>query len=229
MSHVVVLAGGSPHAHDFAATGAELAHLAVAAGHTVTCCGDPDDAARLVGGADALVFDGLWWRMLGDAYDPWRPQFGYSPGAATRAALAGFVRDGGGLLAVHTAPICFDDWPEWGAVVGGAWQWGHSAHPPPQPATIQVTREHPVVAGLPAEFVVSDEIYGDLAIDPGVDVLAVSRRDADDADQPVVWAHRYGSGRVVYDALGHDRDSLSHADHRQLLSQALAWVTEDAR
>ena len=226
MSAVVVLAGGSPHAHDFAATGAELADLASALGHDVTMTSDPDTAAELLGDADALVFDGLWWRMLGDTYDAWRDEHGYSPSPATRAALGGFVHAGGGLLAVHTAPISFDDWPEWGAVVGGAWQWGVSSHPPPQQATVSVAAaEHPVTRGVAPMFTITDEIYGDLAVDPEVVVLATSRRNPTDADQPVLWAHRYGAGRVVYDALGHDRASLTHPDHQQLLEQALTWVT----
>lgn len=229
MSRVVVLAGGSPHAHDFAATAAELAELALAAGHRVDVVSSPDHAAStLDADVAALVFDGLWWRMQGSAYDAWRDDYAYSPAATTRAALRDYVHDGGGLLAVHTAPISFDDWPEWGDVVGGAWQWGVSGHPAPQPSTVRVVGDHPVVAGIGPEFTVTDEVYGDLAVRDTVDVLAVSTRHADDADQPVVWAHRFGAGRVVYDALGHDRASLRHPEHARLLAQALAWVTERA-
>ena len=228
MSRVVVLAGGSPHAHDFAATGAELASIAAAAGHAVEVFADPDAAADSLDGAAALVFEGLWWRMRGDAYDEWRDRFGYSPPPETRRALSGIVASGGGLLALHTAPISFDDWPEWGDVVGGAWQWGVSSHPRPQPSEVRIVAEHPVVSGIGSPITITDEIYGDLAVRDTVEVLAVGARHDGDADQPLVWSHRYGEGRVVYDALGHDATSLRHPDHTRLIGQALAWIIEDA-
>lgn len=227
MSHVVVLAGGSPHAHDFAATGAELAVLAADTGHAVTLTADPDEAAEMLSqNVAALIFDGLWWRMLGDAYDQWRDRYGYSPSAATRAALIAYVHDGGGLLALHTAPINFDDWPAWGDVVGGAWQWGVSSHPAPRTSPVRIVADHPIVAGIDSPFTITDEIYGDLAVRDDVEVLAVGNRHDGDADQPVVWTHHYGAGRVVYDALGHDALSIRHPDHARLITQALAWVTE---
>jgi uncharacterized protein len=227
MSRVVVLAGGSPHAHDFAATGAALAELAADLCHDVASTDEPDDAVELLADADALVVDGLWWRMDGSAYDPWRAEHAYSPPEATRAAITSYVHGGGGLLAVHTASICFDDWPEWGDVVGGAWHWGVSWHPPFGPVTATVVGDHPVVADLPDLVELDDEVYGDLDLRPGIEVLVTARRSPDDAPQPVVWLHHFGEGRVVYDGFGHDVDSIRHAAHRTLLSRSLAWVMED--
>jgi type 1 glutamine amidotransferase len=43
-----------------------------------------------------------------------------------------------------------------------------------------------------------------------------------------VWTHRFGSGRVVYDGLGHDAASIRQPDHARLLTQALAWITGEA-
>jgi hypothetical protein len=229
VSRVLVLAGGSPHAHDFAASGAALVELFTDLGHTVRLVDDPDAAAALLGSPadvpDALVVDGLWWRMLGDAYDRWRDDHAYSPPAATRDALTSFVRNGGGLVAVHTTPICFDDWPEWGDVVGGSWRWGVSSHPPAGPVRARVVADHPVVDGLPTEIELCDEVYGDMAVGD-VEVLAVAKRHGDDPDQPVVWIHRYGRGRVVFDGFGHDTASLRDTNHSRLLGQAIAWVSE---
>ena len=229
MSRVLVLAGGSPHAHDFAACGIALARIVTDLHHDVQVVAHPDEAAELLRGegddaVDALVVDGLWWRMLGDTYDQWRDEFGYSPSESTRSTLRSFVAEGGGMLAVHTTPICFDDWPEWGDVVGGAWRWGVSSHPPVGPVTAHIVGTHPVVEGLPAQLMLRDEVYGDMAVRDGVHVLAVAKRNHGDAEQPVVWAHSYGNGRVVFDGFGHDADSLNQPHHAQLLSQALNWV-----
>ncbi len=224
MSDVGVLAGGSPHAHDFASTGAALVELAASAGHRCELIAHPDDAVSALDALDALVVCGLWWRMLGDVYDAWRAEHAYSPPEATRAALDRFVRDGGGLVAVHTAPICFDDWPGWRDVIGGAWRWGVSSHPPRGPVAATLVTEHPVLAGLPPVMQLDDEVYGDLDVRDDVEVLAVARRDADDDDQPVVWAHHHGAGRVVFDGFGHDADSIRHPDNARLLRNGLAWV-----
>lgn len=233
MSRVLVLAGGSPHAHDFRAIGTALAGLAAAAGHAVELAADPDAAAARLTDArstvvDVLVVDGLWWRMEGPMYDRWRDEHAYSPPPATRAALAGFVADGGGLVALHTTPICFDDWPEWGDVVGGVWQWGRSAHPPYGPVHADVVAEHPVVAGLGASLELRDEVYGDLAIRPDVEVLATALRHPGDAPQPVVWTHRHGSGRVVFDCFGHDVESVTNRANARLVAQAIEWVARAA-
>ncbi len=227
MKTLVVLAGGVPHAHDFGAIGAALTDVARTAGFEVTRVDHPDDAvAELREGAAALVVDALFWRMIGDAYDAWRDDWAYSPPPATRDALAEYVRSGGGLVAVHTAPICFDDWPEWAAIVGGAWSWGTSSHPPYGAVTARLVAAHPVTAGVASSFDLVDEVYGDLSIHPDAEVLAVAKRSADDADQPVVWAHRYGRGRVVFDGFGHDAGSIEHPVNAQILVQAMHWVTE---
>ena len=225
MSRVLVLAGGSPHAHDFAATGATLAELAVGLGHDVALTHDPDRAAVLLADDfDALVVDGLWWRMEGAAYDRWRGDHAYSPPRTTRDAITSHVHDGGGLLAVHTASICFDDWPEWGDVVGGSWQWGVSSHPPVGEVAAHVVGDHPVVDGLPDTIELVDEVYGDLDLRDGLDVLVTARRTSDDVEQPVVWLHRYGAGRVAYDGFGHDVESIQHPAHSRLLAQSLSWI-----
>ena len=229
MSRIVVLAGGSPHAHDFGGIGRALAEIARSNHHYVEVVDHPDLAARLLdqGSIDALVMNGLWWRMHGTEYDDWRDDYAYSPPAATKAALTSFVSNGGGLLAGHTTPICFDDWPEWAEIVGGAWCWGVSSHPPVGSVTAHRTSTasgHPVIAGLPDTIDLYDEVYGDLAVGSDVEVLMTAKRHAADVDQPVVWAHRYGDGRTVFDGFGHNADSIGDAHHRRLIEQALAWV-----
>lgn len=225
MTRVLLLTGGSPHAHDFPAIGASLGTVLSAAGHDVVRVGHPDEAAdRLVGGQhDVLVVHGLWWRMLDDVYEPWR-EFAYSTPPSTRETIEGFVRGGGGLLALHTAPICFDDWPGWGDIVGGSWHWGISSHPPVGPVSARIVSDHPVVAGLSSTIELVDEVYGDLDVRDGTETLALAKRSDGDAGQPVVWTYRCGDGRVVFDGFGHDDTSIADADHARLIRQAVDWV-----
>jgi type 1 glutamine amidotransferase len=109
-------------------------------------------------------------------------------------------------------------------VLGGAWVWGDSSHPPVGPVSVDVVDGHPVTEGLPTTFEIVDEVYGDLFVEPGVHVLATARRSPDDDDQPIAWAHGVGAGRVVYCGLGHDVASLEVPAHARLLRNAVRWV-----
>jgi type 1 glutamine amidotransferase len=40
----------------------------------------------------------------------------------------------------------------------------------------------------------------------------------------VLWARQWEGGRVLYDALGHNTQSLDHPVHRQLIARAAAWL-----
>lgn len=234
MAGVLLLTGGPDHAHDFAALASALVDVLTDAGHDVELAEHPDAAAdRLSAGVhDALVINALRWRMLGERYDAWRDDWGYATPEGTRRAIAGFVAAGGGLVGNHTAAICFDDWQEWKAVLGGAWNWERSSHPAPAVVQPTLVKAHPVVAGLAgagaagSRFELVDEVYGDLDLADGVDVLATAPRYPGDAPQPVVWVCHHGDGRVAYDAFGHDAASLRDPSHARLLQQATAWVTE---
>jgi type 1 glutamine amidotransferase len=227
VSKVLLLTGGPDYAHDFADSSAALAGVLRAGGHHVDIVDHPDEAAAaLPGRYDALAVNALRWRMLLDRYEPWRDEWGYETPAETRDAIAGFVASGAGLLASHTASICFDDWPGWREVLGGRWDWDRSAHPATGPVRATIVAGHPVTTDLPAVIELCDEVYGDLDIDPAVEPLAVARRHDGDALQPVAWAHHYGRGRVVYDGFGHDGASIRTPAHAHLLRQALAWVVE---
>ena len=226
---VLVLCGGADYAHDFTTTGPAIADLVEHAGHAAVLVAHPDAAADelATGTFDALVVNALWWRMEADAYAPWRDEWAYVTPDTTRATIESFVHAGGGLLANHTAPICFDDWPEWSEIVGATWRWGISSHPPHGPVTARVVADHPVVADLPAEFALVDEVYGDMLLGDDVEVLAVAKRTPDDADQPVVWAHRYGAGRVVFDGFGHDADTIRHPANAVVLTAGLSYVLRE--
>lgn len=228
MTSVVVLTGGPEYAHDFVASSAAIAQVLRCDGHTVAVVDHPDAVAEVLAAAQVLVVNALWWRMLGERYDHLRDTWGYHTSDATRHAIESFVRAGGGLVGSHTASICFDDWPEWGDVLGGAWQWGCSSHPAAGPVHAEVTEGasgHPVMNGVPVLDLV-DEVYGDQSLRPATRVLMTARRTPDDRDQPVVWAASYGAGRVVYDGFGHDAASLLDAQHQRLLRNAVRWVIE---
>jgi type 1 glutamine amidotransferase len=83
------------------------------------------------------------------------------------------------------------------------------------------------LANLPS-FEVHDELYTDLLIESGAQVLAHGHSAAMPTLQPIVWSHTVGAGRVIYDALGHDSKSLHHPSHAQLLRESVKWALGEA-
>ncbi|MCW0216513.1 MAG: ThuA domain-containing protein [Pseudonocardia sp.] len=226
----VVLSGGLTH--DFPATTACLAGLLEDAGlevdvHTGTT--GVDSALEALPGAALFVVNALRWTMTGDGtpdrYRERADEEGASPSAAARAALAAHLGSGGGVLGMHTAALCFDDWPGWGETLGGAWEWGHSNHPPLGPEVrVSVGAEHPLVTGLD-DFTIVDEVYGDLRYAPGVTGLLTAPQPGGAVPQPLLWARDHGGGRVVYDALGHHPPSYDVPAHREIVRRAIRWTT----
>ncbi|MEV4554045.1 ThuA domain-containing protein [Nonomuraea wenchangensis] len=225
----VVLSGGLTH--DFPATTACLVELLAERRIAAEVHTDVDATLRALPGAALLVVNALRWTMTGpgtpDRYRRLAGAEGASPSPAARAALAAHLAAGGGVLGMHTAAICFDDWPEWGRTLGGSWVWGRSHHPPLGPAVSvrPTTAAHELVAGI-GPFTVVDEVYGDLERVPGLVPLLTARQPGGpDAEHPLLWAREHGGGRVVYDALGHHPASYEVPEHREIVRRAIRWTT----
>lgn len=214
----IVLTGG-PTGHDFPATTACLSGLLTGAGATVEVHDVVDDAFAALAGADLLVVNAIRWTMREpERYRAQAPADAASPSEASRAALATHLAGGGGLLGIHTAVLCFDDWPGWADALGGAWVWGTSHHPPIGPdVDVHVEGTHPLTDGVDG-FHLVDEVYSDLRV--ARDVTPLLTADG----QPVLWAREHGGGRVVYDALGHHPPSYDVPEHREILRRAIAWT-----
>lgn len=144
--------------------------------------------------------------------------------AAQRDGLASFVRNGKGLVVVHVGNGCFDDWPEFGKMVGGRWVSGKSRHTPYMEFTVCLNeKEHPLFRGL-RDFQTTDELYQNLQMEPGVPVRVLATAEAEGVAEPMVWINRYGRGRVFYTALGHGPESWRNASFQRLLANAARWV-----
>ena len=215
----LILTGGIQH--DFAPAAGALAHCLEAASVESAITLDIDTAwPRIAAGEFELVtIYALRWRMTqNEKYAPHRRRWAYEIPDGGRAALISHVRRGGGLLGLHTAALCFDTWQEWPALLGAAWQWGTSHHPALAPMHVGVTAtSHPITAGC-AGFDTVDETYHALDVRTTAPALLESMR------QPLLWAHEVQSGRVVYDALGHDAVAIANAGHARVLRRAAAWL-----
>jgi len=228
----LVLSGGP--AHDFAATSDELARSFAACGVATTIVDEPTAALALLRAVEAgeadpfdvVTVNALRWRMDAERYAHLREAQAFDLTAEDAGVFDRFVRRGGGLLALHAAVICFDAEPIWHALCGASWNWESSSHPPVGDAFVEVTgagRVHPLTAGLD-DFTLTDEVYGFLDEEPGLDALLVSEHGG--RSHPLLWAREVGEGRVVTDLLGHGPSSLQHPVHREILSRAVRWLSE---
>jgi hypothetical protein len=223
--HALVLSGGI--FHDFDAAVAALCDVLAAAGFTTAVTEDVDAAFAAAGSGgevDLLVVYALRWGMSQhEKYEPYRARWTYHTSPAARAGVAAHLARGGGLLGLHTASICFDDWPEWGATLGAGWTWGRSFHPPPAPLDVKPRAGAHVITRGAIDFRVEDELYQDLAVAPDATVLWSARAADGAVDVPVAFAREAGRARIVYDALGHDAASIAEPGHARLLARSAAW------
>jgi hypothetical protein len=219
----LILSGGIFHAFD--ETSAALARLFAPLGFVSVVTDDVESGLRELagGGYGLLTVNALRWRMRGEKYDPYRAQWAFSLSAGGRAAIQRHLAAGGGVLGLHTACICFDDWADWPQLLGAGWIWGRSFHPPRGPVAVTIADPtHPLASGL-RDFEVTDEVYGDLALATALAPLLRGRALPEGATQPLAWARTVAGGRVVYDALGHDAASLAQPQHARFLCRAAAW------
>ena len=153
-----------------------------------------------------------------------------------KAAILDFVRSGKGFLGVHNATDTGYDWPEYGQMLGGYFA-GHPWHQ--EVGVIVEDQAHPATSMLGARFQVTDEIYTFKEWDRNKtrvlmridnDSVDLEKGNRDDHDYALGWCHEYGSGRVMYTALGHP-DALWHEDwFRQHILGCMRWALriEDA-
>lgn len=228
MRHNLLISGG--WAHDFGQTAPMLANIIDTGGveeirTTVTTELSETEERLRERQWDLISVYACWFRMLDSRYnESQRERWSRSCSQSLRDLLAGYRLRGTPLFALHTAPICFDDWPAWGTWMGGTWEWGQSFHPSPAVLTMRTTTVHPIVKGL-GSFRIRDERYSRLSVAPASVVHLVS--EADDrtsSDEPALWTNSAGLGRVVYDALGHDTESLSNDQHQTLIRRSIAWL-----
>lgn len=229
MSGAIIYSGGINHPFEHAAPA--LARILGEAGLEARVSFKLDEALDWLAREPhaLLVVYALRWSMTQhEKYAPDRARWAMAIPQRARQAMTTHVTAGGGLLGLHTASICFDDWREWGGLLGGSWEWGRSWHPSLGPARAFVDTRHPLARGL-EDFSLTDEVYSEQRLAPGIEVYGWAEQVGADGRatgrQPAFWIHRVGRGRVAYDALGHDAASLEHPIHRRLVQRAALWAS----
>lgn len=174
---------------------------------------------------------------------------------AVRQAFEAYVSGGGGFVPVHAANNSFPEWPAYNAMIGlGGWggrselsgpylrlregKWvadptaGKGGSHGERHSFVVVTQapEHPIMAGLPAEWKHAvDELYDSLrGPAENVEVLAAAFSDkatrGSGEMEPLLMTIQYGKGRVFHTALGHDVTAMSDVGFQETLKRGVQWA-----
>ena len=131
-------------------------------------------------------------------------------------AIAAFVRDGKGLVAIHSGVDAFYGWREYREMVGGGL---FKSHPFTQVARVTVVdQSNPAVSHFGPSVSFKEEYYYlDQNPRPNSHVLLTldltSVNDTTHTDHPLAFIRRYGKGRVFVNVLGHFGDTWKRDDY----------------
>jgi uncharacterized protein len=138
-----------------------------------------------------------------------------------RASLEAFTKRGGGIVAIHDA-VCGKD-PQWfKTVIGGAWEHGKSKFLHGTVGIYLQDYPHPITKGF-ANFMMDDEIYWDLHLEPGAKVIGTAFRTPHEIT-PQMWVYEKDNYRAFVNIQGHKYASFSLPHYRALLMRGIAWA-----
>lgn len=164
-----------------------------------------------LGTYDAVVLNYGFW----DAPDP---------SAEGKAGLLNYVKSGKGLVALHFACSSFQDWTDYGDMLGRVWKKGVGGHGPRGKFTVNIKDpDHAITRGL-KDFEADDELYAKLTGDAPIEVIASAHSDWSKKVEPIVFLKQYGQGRVVHNVLGHDVQARENPSFQKLLVRGVEWA-----
>jgi uncharacterized protein len=132
-------------------------------------------------------------------------------------ALLDFVAGGKGFLPLHSASFCFQNSPDYIALVGAQFQ----KHKTGEFVTDIVQPDHQVLLGI-RPFKVWDETY--VHAKHNNDRTVIMERVDETGREPWTWTRSHGKGRVFYTAYGHDERVWSHPSFHRLIRNAIYWA-----
>ena len=143
-----------------------------------------------------------------------------------QAAFEGYIRNGGGFVAIHGADDSMGNWPFYRDMLGGVFRqhpgnaggFGTDCGSCYWAELINEDNTHPATAGLAARFSVADELYQfDRKPRPYVHPLLLLNEDTyrgfigitspnalEGGDHPITFCSNYKGGRMFAQVLGHN-------------------------
>ena len=144
---------------------------------------------------------------------------------ALRKGIFDFADSGKGLLLVHPALwYNWNDWPEYNRVLVGGGAKSHDKYGEFEVTVVEPG--HPLMAGVPTSFKITDELYQFIPDGHGtpIQVLATGKSPITGKAFPVVWITKHPKARIVCITLGHDGKAHEHPAYKTILQNSLSWA-----
>lgn len=205
---ILIVGGGSSHNFDKFFHETDRATLAANKPGWLEYTDNANGAPRVFANVDLLV----WSANQGITDD-------------TAKALQAWADAGKPLVLVH--PGLWYNWknfPEWNREIVGGGSRGHDAI---QEFEVKAANAgHPVMAGVPAGFKVTDELYYMIPDEQGtpIEVLATATSPKSGKTFPSVWIVKHPKARIACIAPGHDARAHDLPEYKRLLQNAVNWA-----
>ena len=208
---------------------------------------------------EAAAYDAfVLYDMPGISFQPGGPGFAEPP-PRYRERFLELLEAGHGFVFLHHAIAGWPAWDEYAEIIGGRFLYmpgslrgtacQDSGYRHKVTHNISVVGDHPVTAGLPAQFSITDELYLYEVFEDDVEPLLVSDhdfvrdnfysaaavvRDGKMFDNEgwehapgsnlIGWTKTYGKSRIVYLQCGDDPEAYANPHFKQLVGNAISWV-----
>lgn len=148
----------------------------------------------------------------------------------TRRAVLEYLNEGGGIVVIHAADNPFPGWREFESLIGVAWREG-AGHGTYHRFMVTIDEPtHPVLEGIPHFLHAPDELYHNLTWAEGSEATTIAsafsrpEEAGTGKSEPMLLVNRWGAGRMLHTAMGHDPTSLQGFYHTLILQRGTEWA-----
>jgi uncharacterized protein len=158
----------------------------------------------------------------------------FPPTEAHKAAFREFVQSGRPILAFHSGILSYNDWPEYGQLLGYRWEQGITDHTLYAEWKVTTKSSHPIVRGIP-DYQVIDELYYNVQVEAGMNqemhaYAEFGPEQTRPAKFPMVISgvggRTVGAGKTAYLANGHSLQTFECSALPPLWINTLSWLLE---
>ena len=210
----------------------------------------------------AAPFDAfVLYDMPGIVFHPDRPPDFPAPDPAYQHRLLELLEAGHGFVFLHHAIAGWPAWDGYGDVIGGRFLYlpatlrgrprQDSGYRHDVTHEIRVVAQHPVTAGIPEHFTLTDELYLYEVFEDDVEPLLVSNHEFiqenfysaarvvkegrmfsnegwqhEPGSNLIGWAKTHGKSRIVYLQCGDSPTAYADENFRRLVRNAIFWVSD---
>jgi type 1 glutamine amidotransferase len=156
------------------------------------------------------------------------------PTEAQKSEFRKYVQSGRPILAFHSGILSYDDWPEYGQLLGFRWEMGITDHTLYTGWKVKTKSSHAIVRGVP-DYDLIDELYYNVQIEAGMNAemhayAEFGPEQSRPAKFPMVitgtGGRIAGAGKTAYLANGHSMKTFECEALRPLWINALKWLLE---